>query len=199
MARPRKGDGLLSERVVFRLRSEEIAGLKWAAAQAQMHPADLIRALLRAALTAGPAYFDDEIEQMQALIRGFNKYGGRLNRLVKAANRGHAPDEAELRALLNTLGLLVHSAEAYYRAEVRKTVKKVPGRCGGRAVRLGRACRPARSRPPAIPLCGRPGRPSRLSPAHPRPNQPCGVVRAAVGRFRAKWGQIGRAGGIRPP
>ena len=75
MARPRKGDGLLSERVVFRLRPEEIAGLNWAAAQAKMHPADLIRALLRAALAAGPAYFDDDIEQMQALIRGFNKYG----------------------------------------------------------------------------------------------------------------------------
>ena len=48
MARPRKGDDLLSERVVFRLRSEEVAGLKWAADQAKMHPADLIRALLRA-------------------------------------------------------------------------------------------------------------------------------------------------------
>ena len=125
MARPRKGDGLLSERVVFRLRPEEVAGLNWAAAQAKMHPADLIRALLRAALAAGPAYFDDDIEQMQALIRGFNKYGGRLNRLVRAANRGEPPDPAELRALLNTLGLLVHSAEAYYRAEVRKTIKKV--------------------------------------------------------------------------
>lgn len=125
MARPRKGDGLLSERVVFRLRPEEIAGLNRAAAQAKMHPADLIRALLRAALAAGPAYFDDDIEQMQALIRGFNKYGGRLNRLVRGVHRGHAPDPAELRALLNTLGLLVHSAEEYYRAEVRKTVKKV--------------------------------------------------------------------------
>lgn len=125
MARPRKGDGLLSERLSFRLRPEEIAGLNWAAAQAKMHPADLIRALLRAALAAGPAYFDDDIEQMQALIRGFNRYGGRLNRLVRAAHRGHAPDPAELRALLNTLGLLAHAAEEYYRAEVRKTVKKV--------------------------------------------------------------------------
>ena len=125
MARPRKGDGLLSERLSFRLRPEEIAGLNWAADQAKMHPADLIRALLRAALAAGPAYFDDDIEQMQALIRGFNRYGERLNRLVRAANRGEPPDPAELRALLNTLGLLAHSAEAYYRAEVRKTVKKV--------------------------------------------------------------------------
>ena len=72
MARPRKGDGLLNERVVFRLRPEEVAGLKWAADQAGMHPADLTRALLRAALAAGPAYFDDGIEQMQALIRGLN-------------------------------------------------------------------------------------------------------------------------------
>ena len=125
MARPRKGDGLLSERLSFRLRPEEIAGLNWAAAQAKLHPADLIRALLRAAIAAGPAYFDNDIEQMQALIRGFNRYGGRLNRLVRAVNRGHAPDPAELRALLNTLGLLAHSAEEYYRAEVRKTVKKV--------------------------------------------------------------------------
>ena len=31
------------------------------------------------------------------------------------------------------------------------------------------------------------------------PTGPCGGVRAAEGRFRAKWGQIGRAGGIRPP
>ena len=69
MARPRKGEGLLNERVVFRLRPEEGAGLKWAADQAGMHPADLTRALLRAALAAGPAYFDDDIEQMQALIR----------------------------------------------------------------------------------------------------------------------------------
>ena len=125
MARPRKGDGLLSERRSFRLRPEEVAGLKWAADQAGMHPADLIRALLRAALAAGPAYFDDDIEQMQALIQGFNKYGGRLNRLVRAVNRGHAPDQAELLSLLNTLGLLAHSADAYYRAEVRKTIKKV--------------------------------------------------------------------------
>ena len=72
MARPRKGEGLLSERVVFRLRPEEVAGLTWAADQAGMHPADLTRTLLRAALAAGPAYFDDDIEQMQALIRGFN-------------------------------------------------------------------------------------------------------------------------------
>lgn len=125
MARPRKGKGLLSERLSVRLRPEEIAGLKWAADQAKMHPADLIRALLRAALAAGPAYFDDDVESMQALIRGFNRYGGRLNRLVRAVNRGHAPAPAEFRALLNTLGLLAHSAEEFYRAEIRKTVKKV--------------------------------------------------------------------------
>jgi len=52
MVRPRKGEGLLSERVVFRLRPEEVAGLTWAADQAGMHPADLTRALLRAALVA---------------------------------------------------------------------------------------------------------------------------------------------------
>ena len=125
MARPRKGDGLLSERRSFRLHPEEIAGLNWAADQAKMHPADLIRALLRAALAAGPAYFDDDLESMQALIRGFNKYGGRLNRLVRAANRGEPPDPAELLSILNTLGLLAHSAEEFYRAEVRKTIKKV--------------------------------------------------------------------------
>lgn len=72
MVRPRKDEGLLSERVVFRLRPKEVADLKWAADQAGMHPADLTRIPLRAALAAGPAYFDDDIEQMQALIRGFN-------------------------------------------------------------------------------------------------------------------------------
>lgn len=84
-----------------------------------MHPADLIRALLRAATADGPVYFDDDIEQMQALIRGFNRYGGRLNRIVRAVNRGQAPDQAELLSLLNTLGLLIHSVEEFYRAEVR--------------------------------------------------------------------------------
>lgn len=109
----------------IRLRAGEDAALKQMAAPPGQTPSQFIRQLIRIAATGGPDYFKDGEKEIRLMHVHLAAVGRNLNQLVRAVNRGHASDQAELLSILNTLGLLAHSAEEFYRAEVRKTVKKV--------------------------------------------------------------------------
>lgn len=126
MGRPKLRDTTAYSRMAgVRLRVDEDTGLKALGKALGVSPSRIIRRLIREAITGGPDYFKDGVQEIRLMHVHLAAVGRNLNQLVRAVNRGHAPDQAELLSILNTLGLLAHSAEEFYRAEVRKTVKKV--------------------------------------------------------------------------
>ena len=115
MGRPKKRpDKAYSRAVHVRVSIEEHAGLKALGQALQLPPSRIHRRLIREAITGGPDYFDDGVQELRLLHVHLSAVGRNLNQLVRAANRGEPILNADVQRVVDVLRLQVAGVEAHY-------------------------------------------------------------------------------------
>ena len=123
-----------SESLRVRVRKDERAALNRLAKSLGRKPSEVLRRLVREAVTGGPDFFDDGLDELRAAHRELAAVGRNINQLAKAANRDERVVASELRGELAEVKARVEDVAGVYRGAVerarRRTVK---------ALREGRA------------------------------------------------------------
>ncbi len=123
-----------SESLRVRVRNDEREALKRLAKSLGRKPSEVLRRLVREAVTGGPDFFDDGLDELRAAHRELAAVGRNINQLAKAANRDKPVVASELRGELADVKARVDDVAGIYRGAVerarRRTVK---------ALREGRA------------------------------------------------------------
>ncbi len=116
-----------SEALRFRVRGDEREALKRLAKSLNRKPSEVLRRLVREAVTGGPDFFDDGLDELRAAHRELAAVGRNINQLAKAANRDKPVVSAELRGELADVKARVEDVAGVYRGAVerarRRTVK----------------------------------------------------------------------------
>ncbi len=123
-----------SEALRVRVRVDEREALNRLAKSLGRKPSEVLRRLVREAVTGGPDFFDDGLDELRAAHRELAAVGRNINQLAKAANRDEPVVASELRGELADVKARVDDVAGIYRGAVerarRRTVK---------ALREGRA------------------------------------------------------------
>lgn len=113
-----------SEAFRVRVRDDERAGLDRLAQSLKRKPSEIIRRLVREAVTAGPDYFDDGVKELRAAHRQLAAVGRNINQLAKAANRDEPVVSSELRDELAVVMARVEDMAGLYRGAIEQARKR---------------------------------------------------------------------------
>ena len=108
-----------------RVRDDERAALDKLAKSLDRKPSEIIRRLVREAVTTGPDFFDDGLNEMRQAHRQLAAVGRNINQLAKAANRDEPVVSSELRGELADVRARVERVAGVYRTAVERTRKRV--------------------------------------------------------------------------
>ena len=92
-----------------------------------LKPSELLRRLVREAVTQGPDYFDDGLEELRAAHRELAAIGRNINQLARAANREEPIVAAELLPALEDAKKQVASVGRVYRDAVERSRRRTAG------------------------------------------------------------------------
>ncbi len=116
-----------SEALRVRVRVDEREALNRLAKSLGRKPSEVLRRLVREAVTGGPDFFDDGLDELRAAHRELAAVGRNINQLAKAANRDKPVVASELRGELADVKARVEDVAGVYRGAVerarRRTVK----------------------------------------------------------------------------
>ena len=107
-------DKAYSRMAHVRLSLEEEAGLKALGHALNLPPSRIHRRLIREAITGGPDYFDDGVQEQRLMRVHLSAVGRNLNQLVRAANRGEPILNADVLRLVDVLRLQLAGIEDRY-------------------------------------------------------------------------------------
>ena len=125
MGRPKlRNTQAYSQMYTLRLRPAESSGLKTLGAALQLPPSRIIRRLIREAITGGPDYFKDGVQELRMLHVHLAAVGRNLNQLVRAANRGEPLLNEDVQRVVDVLRLQVAGLEDRYFKAVRAAAKR---------------------------------------------------------------------------
>lgn len=109
-----------SDAVRVRLNHVEKTAFERVAEAIGKKPSQVFRRLIREAITGGPEYFDDGLDELRAAHRELGAIGRNLNQLVKLANRGEQLFGHEVREELAAVVAQVDTVEKLYRDSVER-------------------------------------------------------------------------------
>ena len=101
-----------------RIRPAERKALDKLARSLDEKPSGVVRRLLREAITGGPEYFNDGLQELRAAHRELAAVGRNINQLAKAANRDEPVVSKDLRRNLAAAKQQVDRLTGIYRAAV---------------------------------------------------------------------------------
>ena len=101
-----------------RIRPAERKALDKLARSLDEKPSGVVRRLLREAITGGPEYFNDGLQELRAAHRELAAVGRNINQLAKAANRDEPVVSKDLRRNLAAAKQQVDHLTGIYRAAV---------------------------------------------------------------------------------
>ena len=110
-----------SESLRFRVRPAERAALQRLAEEVGCKPSELLRRLLREAITGGPAFFQDGLSELRTTHRQLAAVGRNLNQLAKQANRNEELLPEELRYELARVKDRVEAVSRFYREAILRS------------------------------------------------------------------------------
>ena len=87
-------------------------------------PSEILRRLVREAVTGGPDFFDDGLEELRTAHRQLAAVGRNINQLAKAANRDEPIVASELRDELAEVKARVEDVAGVYRGAVERARKR---------------------------------------------------------------------------
>ena len=123
-----------SEALRVRVNEEERAGLMQLAASIEQKPSRVLRRLIREAVTGGPDFFDDGLNELRTAHRQLAAVGRNINQLAKAANRAERIVPHELRGELTIVKARVEDLARLYRQALERARARTVN-----VVRAGRA------------------------------------------------------------
>ena len=105
----------------MRVRSDEREAFMKLARSLQKRPSELLRRLMREAVTQRPDYFADGLHELREAHRQLAAVGRNVNQLAKAANRDEAIVPSKLRGELASVLTRVERLAEIYRDAVART------------------------------------------------------------------------------
>ena len=105
----------------MRIRSDEREAFTKLARSLQKRPSELLRRLVREAVTGGPDYFADGLHELREAHRQLAAVGRNVNQLLKLANRDEPVVSASLRGELAVVLARVERLSDVYRDAVART------------------------------------------------------------------------------
>jgi len=116
-----------SESLRVRVHAEEREGLRRLAESLDLKPSELLRRLVREAVTQGPDYFDDGLAELRTAHRELAAIGRNINQLARAANREEPIVAAELLPALEDAKSQVAAVGRVYRDAVERSRRRTAG------------------------------------------------------------------------
>ncbi len=113
-----------------RVNRQEHAALKMLAKSLDEKPSQVVRRLLREAITGGPEYFNDGLQEIRAAHRELAAVGRNINQLAKAANRDERVVSKDVRRNLAAAKQQVDRLGALFRAAVERVQQRNVERVG---------------------------------------------------------------------
>ena len=113
-----------SEALRVRVRDDEREALNRLAKSLDRKPSEILRRLVREAVTGGPDFFDDGLEELRTAHRQLAAVGRNINQLAKAANRDEPIVASELRDELAEVKARVEDVAGVYRGAVERARKR---------------------------------------------------------------------------
>ena len=113
-----------SEALRVRVRDDEREALNRLAKSLDRKPSEILRRLVREAVTGGPDFFDDGLEELRTAHRQLAAVGRNINQLAKAANRDEPIVASELRDELADVKARVEDVAGVYRRAVERARKR---------------------------------------------------------------------------
>ena len=113
-----------SEALRVRVRDDEREALNRLAKSLDRKPSEILRRLVREAVTGGPDFFDDGLEELRTAHRQLAAVGRNINQLAKAANRDEPIVASELRDELADVKARVEDVAGVYRGAVERARKR---------------------------------------------------------------------------
>jgi hypothetical protein len=89
-----------------------------------------VRRLIREAITAGPDFFDDGVDELRIAHRELAAVGRNINQLARSANQGERVVPAQLKRNLAAAKLQVERLADFYRAAVERARARTVQRLG---------------------------------------------------------------------
>lgn len=109
-----------TESLRVRVNPEEHAALQALAQSLDQKPSQVVRRLVREAITGGPEYFADELSELRAAHREIAAVGRNINQLARAANRDEPVVSRDLRRNLAAAKQQVERVAVLYREAVER-------------------------------------------------------------------------------
>ncbi len=130
MPRKKLGQGIAkSDSLRVWVRPNERKALQKLAGSLGVKPSQVVRRVVREAITGGPEYFADGLKELQAAHRELAAVGRNINQLARAANRDEKIVSKDLRRNLAAAKQQVDRLAEVYRDAVdrvhRRTVDRV--------------------------------------------------------------------------
>ena len=113
-----------SEALRVRVRDDEREALNRLAKSLDRKPSEILRRLVREAVTGGPDFFDDGLEELRTAHRQLAAVGRNISQLAKAANRDEPIVASELRDELADVKARVEDVAGVYRRAVERARKR---------------------------------------------------------------------------
>lgn len=120
----------MSESLRVRLHADERAALGRLATALNERPSRIVRRLIREAITAGPDFFDDGVDELRIAHRELAAVGRNINQLARSANQGERVVPAQLKRNLAAAKLQVERLADFYRAAVARARSRTVQRLG---------------------------------------------------------------------
>lgn len=114
-----------------RVNPEEHAALQRLAKSLDEKPSQVVRRLVREAITGGPEYFEDGLAEIRAAHRELAAVGRNINQLARAANRDERVVSKDLRRNLAAAKQQVERVATLYREAVERVQQRNVNRVNG--------------------------------------------------------------------
>ncbi|MCP4040311.1 MAG: MobC family plasmid mobilization relaxosome protein [bacterium] len=121
-----------SEAFRVRLKAEEKRGLLQLAKTLGQTPSRIVRRAIHEAVTAGPLFFDDGLQELRQAHRQLAAVGRNVNQLAKAANREDPIVPSALARELEAVSARVTEVARWYQAAIERATRR------GEQIREGR-------------------------------------------------------------
>lgn len=113
-----------------RINPQERRALQKLAKALDENPSQVIRRLMREAITGGPEYFSDGLKEIRTAHRELAAVGRNINQLAKAANRDERVVSKDLRRNLAAAKQQVDRLAAHFRTAVERVQRRNVERVG---------------------------------------------------------------------
>jgi len=122
---PRKPPSLIrSQAVRVRIREDEAKAFRSLCAKLERTPSEVLRRLLREAVTGGPEYFSDGLAELKRCRLEMAAIGRNVNQLAKHANRGDGVVPSQLREELKATHDALERLRSLYNDAIRRVSKR---------------------------------------------------------------------------